>query len=195
MATSGVTASSEYSYTETERVPKKVLDKNDFLNLLIAQLKNQDPLEPQSNEEFIATMAQFSSLEAMSSIDSTTQYSKAMDMVGKTVTIQEDNGDSVTGTVEKVSTDEDGKVYVYVGGEAYSLSDVQEFQASADASRISAASWDLMQAALLIGKEVILDGVSGGVVEKVSMADGKVKVYVAGESYDIGSITEISSTG
>lgn len=195
MATTSVTASSNYSLTTVTRVPKKELDKNDFLALLATQLQNQDPLDPQSNDEFIATMAQFNSLEAMSSIDSTTQYSKAMSMVGKTVTIQEDNADSVTGTVEKVSTDEDGAVYIYVGGETYSLSDVQEFQPSADTSQISATSWDLMQAALLIGKEVIFDGDSGGVVEKVSMADGKVKVYVDGESYDIGSITKISSTG
>ncbi|MCL5935092.1 MAG: flagellar hook capping protein, partial [Firmicutes bacterium] len=111
MATTSVTASSNYSLTTVTRVPKKELDKNDFLALLATQLQNQDPLDPQSNDEFIATMAQFNSLEAMSSIDSTTQYSKAMSMVGKTVTIQEDNADSVTGTVEKVSTDEDGAVY------------------------------------------------------------------------------------
>lgn len=186
--------SNDYSYTKTQRTPKKELDKNDFLSLLATQLQNQDPLDPQSNDEFIATMAQFNSLEAMSSIDSTTQYDKAMNMVGKMVNIEQSNGDTVTGTVEKMST-EDGKVYVYVGGVQYSLSDVQEVQPNGDNSQITASSWDLMQAALLIGKEVTVDGDSSGTVDKVSMSDGQVKVYVNGQAYDIGSITEISSAG
>lgn len=196
MSTTGVTSSSsDYSYTKTDRVPKKELDQTDFLTLLATQLQSQDPLDPQSNDEFIATMAQFNSLAAMSSIDSSTQFSKAMSMVGKTVTIQEDNADAVTGTVEKAGVNDDDEVCVYVDGTEYSVSDVLEVQPSDDSSQISTTSWDLMQAALLIGKEVIFEDDSGGVVEKVSMADGNIKVYVNGTSYDISSITEIGSTG
>ncbi len=44
------------------------LDKEAFLKLLVAQLQNQDPLEPQDNGEFIAQMAQFSTLEQMSNM-------------------------------------------------------------------------------------------------------------------------------
>lgn len=40
------------------------LDAGDFLRLMTAQLANQDPLEPQSNEQMVAQLAQFSSLEA-----------------------------------------------------------------------------------------------------------------------------------
>ncbi len=44
------------------------LGKNDFLQLLVAQMENQDPMEPMSNEESIAQLAQFSTLEQMNNI-------------------------------------------------------------------------------------------------------------------------------
>jgi flagellar basal-body rod modification protein FlgD len=50
------------------REPKKDLDKNDFLNLMITQLKNQDPISPMNNAEFIAQTTQMSSLEQLINI-------------------------------------------------------------------------------------------------------------------------------
>lgn len=71
------------------------LGKNEFMELMIAQLKNQNPLEPQGNGEFIADLAQFSSLEEMQKLSSTvdsvvgefrsSQALQASAMVGKSV--------------------------------------------------------------------------------------------------------------
>jgi flagellar basal-body rod modification protein FlgD len=47
------------------------LGKNEFMELMIAQLKNQNPLEPKGNGQFIADLAQFSSLEEMQNLSST----------------------------------------------------------------------------------------------------------------------------
>ncbi len=74
------------------------LDKTAFLKLLIEQLKNQDPLNPKDDTEFIAQLAQFSSLEqsmqtnsALSTVTSVLQgqsNAQATSLVGKTATIQ-----------------------------------------------------------------------------------------------------------
>lgn len=71
------------------------LGKNEFMELMLAQLENQNPLEPQDNGEFISQLAQFSSLEEMQTLTSTvddvvtqfrsTQALQASAMVGKTV--------------------------------------------------------------------------------------------------------------
>ena len=48
---------------EPAAAPTNELDRNTFLRLFIAQLENQNPLNPQANEEFVAQLAQFTSLE------------------------------------------------------------------------------------------------------------------------------------
>lgn len=47
------------------------LGKNDFLNLLVTQMQNQDPLNPMDNQAMLSQMAQFSSLEQMSNLNDT----------------------------------------------------------------------------------------------------------------------------
>jgi len=185
--------SSKYSVPDKgPRIPKKVLNKEDFLSLLVAQLKNQNPLEPQSNEEFISTMAQFNSLETLTSLDKSINYGQAMSMMDKPVTVQELNKDPIVGKVEKAGL-VDGKVVVFVGGQKYSISDVKEIHPQEEGQQAVSGS-ELAQAALMIGKEVLLakDNISG-VVEKVGLVDGKIKIYVNGTPYDISGISEIKN--
>lgn len=79
---------------------KKELGKNEFLNLLVAQLNNQDPLSPQSNGEFVAQLAQFSqvegidklntSMESMLSGYQSSQALQASSLVGRKVIVPTD---------------------------------------------------------------------------------------------------------
>jgi flagellar basal-body rod modification protein FlgD len=61
---------------------KSVLGQDDFLKILITQLKNQDPLQPMQDREFIAQMATFSSLEQMTKMNSSIQEMRGM-MLGQ----------------------------------------------------------------------------------------------------------------
>jgi flagellar basal-body rod modification protein FlgD len=60
---------------------KKELGKNDFLNLLVTQLKYQDPMNPSNDQEFVAQLAQFSNLESSQNIEkSMTNMAKSMEL-------------------------------------------------------------------------------------------------------------------
>ena len=113
---------------------KKALGKDAFLQLLVTQLKNQNPLEPQDNGEFVAQLAQFSSLEGITTLNDTvsgiagnynsSQALQASSLVGRSVIAPGDKAvvdtaKSFTGTISvpasadpvKVKiTDADGKV-------------------------------------------------------------------------------------
>ncbi len=80
-----------------EAAKKGDLGKNEFLELMIAQLENQNPLEPQDNGAFISQLAEFSALEEMQQISSTvdsfsdkfqsSQALQASAMVGRNVLV------------------------------------------------------------------------------------------------------------
>jgi flagellar basal-body rod modification protein FlgD len=72
----GVETSSDQSSIDTLS-----LGKNDFLKLLLAQMKNQDPLNPTENTEFVAQLAQFSSLEQLTTMNSNLENTISNDTV------------------------------------------------------------------------------------------------------------------
>ncbi len=110
------------------------LGKNDFLNLLVTQLRYQDPLNPTDDKEFIAQMAQFSSLEQMQNMSNTLSNSQAFSMIGKrvTATISDSSTSELKTVVGEVSTVKvsNGKTYVVINGQDIEASKVTQVDES-----------------------------------------------------------------
>ena len=68
MNVNGVTGTGADTADGSSRLTQTQLGRDTFLQLLITQLQNQDPLQPQENGEFLAQLAQFSSLESLQQI-------------------------------------------------------------------------------------------------------------------------------
>lgn len=106
-------------------------DKQMFLELLVAQLRYQDPMNPTDSSEFLAQSAQFTALEKMQAVADQTaallasQISfGAAGLVGRYVTYLKEDGTAVSGLVESVQFDETGPA-LSVGGNLISLGQVQ----------------------------------------------------------------------
>lgn len=100
------------------------LDKNAFLQLLVAQMKYQDPLEPTSNTEYISQYATFSELEQMQNMSASMDLFRASSLVGQTVLLKvrdsQGNSTTVQGNVDYVVY-ENNKAYLSVNGDLYSM--------------------------------------------------------------------------
>lgn len=85
-----------------QREHKTTLGKDDFLKLLITQLKYQDPLKPMEDKEYIAQMAQFSALEQMMNVSLASNLNYGMSALGKQVKAMDSDGYPVQGTAASV---------------------------------------------------------------------------------------------
>lgn len=112
---------------------ESTLGKEDFLTLLIAQLKNQNPLRPMDDKDFIAQLAQFNSLEqlqvlnqGMEALLELQQLGQASTLVGKSIIARLDgSGRTVEGTVSSVRMS-GGVAELLVGTELVHLWEVTE---------------------------------------------------------------------
>ncbi|MBN2309310.1 MAG: flagellar hook capping protein [Candidatus Hydrogenedentes bacterium] len=120
--------------TTTTETSGSTLDQDMFLQLLIEQMSNQDPLDPMSNEDMLAQLAQFSSLEQMNELNENFEtfsgnidqlnFISAGSLVGHEVSGVTDAGDWVEGTVAGVRLD-GSIVYLVIGEEMLSMAGVQ----------------------------------------------------------------------
>ncbi len=128
---SNTTASaSDPTASAQSRIPVQTLNQPDFLQLLATQMSSQDPMNPQTDTDFIAQMAQFSSLQAAQSmqagitkLQSSQELSQANALIGKAVTLQVNSDLTAQGTVSAVQIEE-GTPKLIVNGQKFDLDQV-----------------------------------------------------------------------
>ena len=125
MPTVPATTSTTSTSAPATKAANTVLGKDDFLKLLVGQLKNQDPLNPTTDTDFIGQMAQFSQLEQTTNMATANEQliaeqrgARAVALLGRTVTYPDaTTGVPTTGVVQRVDW-LDGKPSLSVGGAA-----------------------------------------------------------------------------
>lgn len=122
-----IESNSAASIADSVKKNGSTMDKEAFLNLLVAQMKYQDPLEPTSNTEFVSQYAQFSALEQMQNMSATLELSRASTLVGQTVSVNTTDSTGKTTTIQGMVdyvVYENNKAYVSIEGNLYALDDV-----------------------------------------------------------------------
>jgi flagellar basal-body rod modification protein FlgD len=140
-AINGITSTNGSTSTSTGKEVRdmKDLDINQFLQLMIAELTNQDPLNPMDNTQLVQQIGELRSIAASDQLTGTLQsmqtqqsLTTASSLIGKTVTALTTENDTITGKVDSVSVEVDPKdnskrtYLVKIGDQAIDLKNVRE---------------------------------------------------------------------
>ncbi len=180
------TSAESLAKDKVKKTGNSSLDKDAFLQLLVAQMKYQDPLEPTSNTEYISQFATFSELEQMQNMSATLELSRASSLVGQTVLMKVTDSSgretTVQGNVDYVSY-EGGKAYLSIGGELYSLDDLDKVadRKYLDAYAIAAEFMDILM------KLPELDALTKDEKEKV---ERMAEIYAGMDDYQKSFLTD-----
>jgi flagellar basal-body rod modification protein FlgD len=109
-----ITATDGTTGTTLENKNASAMDKDTFLKILVAQMKMQDPTQPTDSSQFMAQMAQFSTVEQLTNLGKTSadaaasaKVNQAVGLLGRTVTYA-DAGSAVSGVVQRVDIEDSG---------------------------------------------------------------------------------------
>ena len=127
-STTGYSAATSGTSSDTVTGAQQTLTQNNFLQLLVAQMENQDPMNPQSDTDMAAQMAQFTSLTQATQMSSSLSMLQANSLIGSTVSVATDSkGDTTSGVVQSVrigAASSSGNPQIVINGTAYELSAV-----------------------------------------------------------------------
>lgn len=220
MSVSGVAPPGMGSNNENRSAPGE-LGRDQFLKLLVTQLANQDPLSPMQGTEFVAQLAQFSSLEQLMNVSSRVEAlalsqtaaigTQAVGFVGKSVVSRggsfklEEGGGTTALSFELASaaqsgtlvvTDAQGKVVATreIGPQGAGRRTFDFDGKDASGNPLPAGSYSFrVEAKDGAGAAVEATSLSRGVVEAVVYSGGAPKLRVGGREVALGDVMEVSS--
>lgn len=193
---------------------KTAVSADDFLNLMVAQLRNQDFMNPVDDTQYLTQLAQFTTMQQMTDMANYSKTSYVMSLVGKNVTAAKINVSGVlqkeTGPVQKVSL-VNNEFAIYVNDKRFTMEQIMEIgttDSEANAEDTSAAVRKNYLVSLLnqnvqVQKKTTTKDEEGkeeekiekieGVVERVSSNDGEYRVYIGGEWYSLDDVIEVGA--
>ncbi len=134
IGTSATQANNQAAQAAASRIPVRMLNQDDFLKLVVAQLANQDPLKPQTDTEFVSQMTQFTTLEQTKTMQGDIAQMRdqqkllqAMSMLDREVVVQSGKTGPVTGVVKGLVMDGENPKLL-IGDKSYDLQDIQNIR-------------------------------------------------------------------
>lgn len=178
------------------------LSMDSFFQLLLAEMSNQDPLEPTSNTEFISQLANFTSLQAQQDSLYYSNANYASSLVGKTVRVAAVSGSKFNvevGVVTSMNLSDTNNFTISVNGNSYSLSNVMEIVSDGTDIANTSVNYDGAYATSLIGKTVTLETVNSsgitvieqGKVEAVESRNGAFTLIVNSLAYNVSDVVRV----
>jgi flagellar basal-body rod modification protein FlgD len=199
--------------TRSQTSNTKSVGKDEFMKLLLAQLRNQDPLKPMDSTDFTAQLAQFSSLEQLQNLNTTLEiqgvnqmtltYAQSVNMIGKEVVSNSGNTVTANGqTIElnyKLTKDAQSVTVIIVDKNGKTIKTWDE---SAKKEGMNSAKWDssgvekgdytyMIEAKDSSGAPVTYETMTTGVVTAVHFRSNQILVTVNGREVPLSSISEV----
>ena len=216
---SGILSSAQQAQSNYEKHKDKYVDATNelvnsetFMQLLVAEMTNQDPLEPTSNTEFISQLATFSQMQYARDSSTYAMANYAASLVGKTATASKMDGKNLvtkTGVVESVTKNSSNNSYtVKIDGESFDLSKITAVK---DTEKSSSDSTDgllnssnalgdsIARASAMVGMYASVskteDGVTTsdeGFIASIRIKDGVISAVINDRVYALADITEVT---
>ena len=135
MSISSIVQNNQYA-PQASNNPQQTMGKDDFMKLMLLQMRNQDPLEPMDNQAMLSQLAQFSSLEQMENLNSnftninnSESFMSATRLLGQNVEVQVANaaGNSyniISSKVKSVNFTMQGPMLTLENGLTSSIEDI-----------------------------------------------------------------------
>lgn len=216
---SGIISSAQQAQSNYEKYKDKYVDATNelvnsetFMKLLVAEMTNQNPLEPTSNTEFISQLATFSQMEYSRTSSTYAMANYASSLVGKTATASKMDGKNLvtkTGVVESVTKNASSNSYtVKIDGESFDLSKITAVKetvkdgesADSDLSGIqNALGESIARASSMVGMFASVkkteDGITtedNGFIASIKVKDGVITAVINNREYKLSDITEVT---